>query len=249
METIVKQTREVGTSAGVLLPRKWLNKQVVVTLLSPSKEDIAKDILNILLNHNLNEEIKGIYLVGSYARQDYDHNSDIDILVITQKVNKLINQDNYEILLVSEDNFSKNLPISLNYLSMLKEIKVILNKELIEKYTAKKNKLNIKQTLKEIKKILEINKESIRLCEEDGKNIPDGIVYSIVLRLRELHIIKNLLSNKPYSKGKFIKMCGDKIYSAYTRVKRNEKELNNISSNEIENILDLSERWLKELKG
>ena len=44
-------------------------------------------------------------------------------------------------------------------------------------------------------------------------------------------------------------MCGDKIYSAYTRVKRNEKELNNISSNEIENILDLSERWLKELKG
>ena len=133
METIVKQTREVGTSAGVLLPRKWLNKQVVVTLLSPSKEDIAKDILNILLNHNLNEEIKGIYLVGSYARQDYDHNSDIDILVITQKVNKLINQDNYEILLVSEDNFSKNLPISLNYLSMLKEIKVILNKELIEK--------------------------------------------------------------------------------------------------------------------
>jgi len=32
METIIKHTREVGTSAGVLLPKSWLNKQVVVTI-------------------------------------------------------------------------------------------------------------------------------------------------------------------------------------------------------------------------
>ncbi|MBI3622667.1 nucleotidyltransferase domain-containing protein [Candidatus Pacearchaeota archaeon] len=249
METLVKQTREVGTSAGVLLPRKWLNKQVVVTLLSPSKESIAKDVLEILFKQNLNEEIKGIYIVGSYARNDYDPNSDVDVLVITKKVNKLINQGNYEILLVSEDNFSKNLPMSLNYLSMLKEIKVIINKELIEKYATKKYKLNTKGILKEIEKILRINKESVGLCEENKKNVPDGIVYSIVLRLRELCLIKCLLSNINYYKKEFTKICGEKAYSAYLRVKRNEKELNNNSPNEIKNLLDLSEKWLKELKG
>ena len=65
MESLVKQTREVGTSAGVLLPRNWLNKEVVVTLFNPSKEKIAQDLLNILFEHNLNEDIKGIYLFGS----------------------------------------------------------------------------------------------------------------------------------------------------------------------------------------
>ena len=249
METIVKQTREVGTSAGVLLPRKWLNKQVVVTLLSSSIEDIAKEILDILLKYGLNEETKGIYLAGSYSREDYDHDSDIDILVITQKTNKLINQNNYEIMLVSEENFSKNLPKSLIYQSMLKEAKVIINKELIEKYLNKKIKLGIKPILNEIKGILKINKDSIDICEEAGKNVPDGIIYSIVLRLRELYLIKCLLSDKTYSKKDFVKILGEKINLAYLRVKKNEKELNNVSPNEIKTLLDLSEKWLKELKG
>src|SRR3990167_2715939 len=45
METIIKQAREVGTSAGVLLPRRWLNKEVIVTLYQPSFEELAKDKL------------------------------------------------------------------------------------------------------------------------------------------------------------------------------------------------------------
>ena len=129
METIVKQTREVGTSAGVLLPRSWLNKQVVVTLFNPSKEKILQDISACLFKQNLNEDAKGVYLFGSYSRGEFDFDSDIDILIITEKTNKLINYNNYEILLVSESSFSKNLPNNLNYLSILKETKVIFNKE------------------------------------------------------------------------------------------------------------------------
>ena len=126
MEIIVKQTREVGTSAGVLLPRSWLNKQVVVKLFLPSKEEIIRDVLDILIKNNLIEEIKGIYLFGSYARGDYGSDSDIDILVITQNINKLIDEGNYEIILVSEQNLDKNLPTSLYYISMIREMKVII---------------------------------------------------------------------------------------------------------------------------
>lgn len=248
METITKNTREVGTSAGVLLPRSWLNKQVVVTLLETSKEKIAQDIIKYLFEHNLNEEVKGIYLYGSYSREDFDFNSDIDILIITQNTNKLINRDNYEILLVSENSFSKNIPNNLNYLSILKEMKVIFNKELIEKYRTKKYKFNIKKSLSEIEGIFKINQDFVKMCQKNKLDIPDGTVYSLTLRLRELYLIKCLFSNKVYHKKDFLELVGDKVYSAYLRIKRNEKELNNLSPYELTKTLDLSEKWLKELK-
>ena len=248
METITKQTREVGTSAGVLLPRSWLNKQVVVTLFEPSKEKILQDIISCLFERDLNEEVKGVYLYGSYARGDFDFNSDIDILIITQDTNKLINYNNYEILLVSESSFSKNLLNNLNYLSLLKEMKVILNKELIEKYKIKKHNFNIKKNLSEIAGVFKINQDSINMCIDNNLNLPDGVVYSVVLRLRELYLMKCLLSKKSYSKKDFLESIGDKAYTAYLRIKRNEKELNNLSPNELINAIELSKKWLKELK-
>lgn len=248
METITKHTREVGTSAGVLLPRSWLNKQVVVTLFEPSKEKIAQDIIKYLFEHNLNEEVKGIYLFGSYSRGDFDFDSDVDILIITQNTNKLINHDNYEILLVSENSFSKNLPNSLNYLSILKEMKVIFNKELIEKYKLKKYKLNIKKNLSEIEGILKINQDFVKMCMDNKLDILDGTAYSIVLRLRELYLIKCFFSKRAYYKKDFLELVNNKVYSAYLRIKRDEKELNNLSPYELISALDLSKKWLKELK-
>jgi len=248
LKSLIKTTREVGTSAGVLLPRKWLNKQVVVTLAPNSKQEIAEYVLNLLFNKKYNEEIKGIYLFGSYAREEQDFDSDIDVLVITKKINKMINQNGYEILLVSEEHLSKNLQNNLFYQSLLNELKVIINKDLIERYSTKKFKINFKKNLSDIRKILKINKESVKICEKFGKNIPDGIVYSIILRLREMYLIKGLLSGVNYYKEEFIKIIGEENYLAYLRIKRNKKELNNISVIEIKKLLNLSEKWLKELK-
>ncbi len=249
MEVIIKHTREVGTSAGVLLPRNWLNKQVVVTLFEPSKEKIARDVIEKMFKNNLNEEAKGIYLFGSYSRGDFDFNSDIDILVITKNINKLINHNNYEIILVSESSFLKNLPNSLNYLSMLREAKVIFNKELIDKYKDRRYRLNMKKNLLEIERVFKINQDSVTMCKENKMDVPDGVVYSIILRLRELYLIKCIISNKSYDKGNFLDIVGEKAYSAYLRIKRNEKELNNLSPNELMSVLELSKKWLKELKG
>ena len=248
METLVKHTREVGTSAGVLLPRKWLNKQVVVTLFYPSREEIAKDIIEILVKKELNEDVKGVYLFGSYARDDYDSSSDIDVLVITNKINKLINYGDYEIMLVSEKNFSKNLGHSLMYLSILKEIKVIINKELIEKYLRRKQKISIRKSLREIRKMVKINRETVMLLKEHNKNIPDGVIYSIVLRLRELLLIRFLFANKVFSKDDFLDIIGEKIYSAYSRIKRNKREINDVRPDEVIPLIDLSEKWLRELR-
>lgn len=249
MEKIVKQTREVGTSAGVLLPRSWLNKQVVVTIFSSSIKNISIDLTNILVERGLNEEAKGIYLFGSHARGDYDLDSDIDILIITKSVNKLIRHGNYEISLISEDKFSRDLDRSLIFLSALREAKVIFNKELLEKYKKKIKKTDFSGLLKEIRGITKINKEIVKFHEEKDLDLLDGTVYSIVLRLRELYLIRILLSGNAYNQSDFMKLVGKKNYLAYLRIKRCEKELNNISPDEVKEILFLSEKWLKELKG
>src|SRR3989344_4255021 len=121
MEQIVRQTREVGTSAGVLLPRSWLNKEVVVTLKDLSNVEIASRVVEILLSRGLLGDVIGIYLTGSYARGEYDSGSDIDVLVVTSKTNKLIEDGDYEINMVGERNLRKNLSKSLYYLSMVSE--------------------------------------------------------------------------------------------------------------------------------
>lgn len=249
METLVKKAREVGTSAGVLLPRGWLNKQVVVTLFSPSLREIAEDVLKILFENNLNEEVKGIYLVGSYAREDYSFDSDIDVLVLTKETNKLIDYGRYEINLISERNFLRGLSGNLYYLSMLKEVKPIINRDLIEQYL--KNKIIFKNNkiLSEIGRVVKINKETAELCEEKNMKIPDGVVYSIVLRLRELYLMRRLELNEEYNRNDFMKITGEKIYSAYSRIKKDEKEIDDISPGEVKDLFNLSEKWLKELKG
>lgn len=248
MEKIIKNTREVGTSAGVLLPKTWLNKQVVVTLFEPSIEKISKDVLEILLKSKLNGEAKGIYLYGSYSRGDFDFNSDIDVLVITEKTNKLILQDNYEILLVSESSFSKNIPNNLNYLSIFLESKVILNKELLDRYKNKKYSFNARKYLFEIENVLKINKYSVGECEKNKLKVPDGIVYSLVLRLRELYLIKCFFSCKRYAQKNFINFAGEKAYFAYLTIKRDKEEGHRLSAKEAREIIILSEKWLKELK-
>lgn len=42
---IIKKTREVGKSVGVLLPKSWLNKNVSVQLISNDFQTITKDVL------------------------------------------------------------------------------------------------------------------------------------------------------------------------------------------------------------
>ena len=248
MNTLVKRAREVGTSAGILLPRSWLNKEVVVTLLRPSKEEIFKELAEFLTIKKFNEETKGIYLYGSYARNEQTEESDVDILIITKNTNKLINHGNYEILLVSEKNFAENLSRNLTYLIILKEAITLLNMDLLEFYKKKKIRLDVKDYIKEIKSIVNINEETISFCKNNNKKIPDGVVYSTVLRLRELYLIKSLKSGKKYSNVDFLKFIPENVNSAYLRIKRNEKEFNNNSPDELIPLISLSKKWLKELK-
>ena len=115
LTSITKKTREVGTSAGVLLPRSWLNKQVVVTLFEPSLDKILVDVMNCLITLGLNEEAKGVYLFGSYARGDFKKGSDIDILIQPTKEMSLLDLSGLKIELEEVLNRKVDL-VSYNYI-------------------------------------------------------------------------------------------------------------------------------------
>lgn len=249
-QILTRSVVRVGNSSGVILPISWLNKQARVELVIKKDSDILQDVLNILQEKSTPlDKILGVYLTGSYARGDYDEESDIDILVITDNINKIMNKDNYEIFLISEDNLAKKLTKSLYLISAVKEIKPLMNKKLLEKFKDIKAKINIRDYEKEISRILRINKDMINTAEEHDEKVLDGTAYSLVLRFRELYLIKCILKNKKPDKKEFLDLVGKDIFNAYLRIKRNKNEINNIEVKDANKIYELSEKWLKELKN
>src|SRR3989344_696043 len=78
---LLKQVVEIGNGAAVYVPKEYIGKEVVITL-PENLEDIKKRILTSLIDYMPN--ILGVYLYGSYAREEQEKNSDIDILIITK---------------------------------------------------------------------------------------------------------------------------------------------------------------------
>ena len=77
-QELIKPIVKFGNSAGVILPREWLNGKAKIELVEKPL-NINKDILEILEPYF--NDIQGIYLVGSYARGEQTQESDIDVLV------------------------------------------------------------------------------------------------------------------------------------------------------------------------
>src|SRR3989338_5939633 len=78
MATIMKTVKKYGNSGGVYVPSSWIGGRVRVDLVD-EPADPKKDILEkISLEH-----VISVILYGSYARNEMEKGSDIDILLIT----------------------------------------------------------------------------------------------------------------------------------------------------------------------
>lgn len=253
---IVKDVKEWGNSAGVLLPKEWKGKEVKVILIDRSSE-IKKEVFDILSDYL--EDIMGIYLVGSYARSESKKRSDIDLLVITNKTNKRIEKSKYDFILISKENIEQKLKKNiLPLLPMLKEAKPLLNAKLIEKYKKTElTKRNLKFHIETTKSAMKMNKAAINLNKELSVSCSDTTAYSLVLRLREIYIVNCLMKNKIWNNKRFIKLLKEisgslTAYRGYLRVKDNEKTEKELSIKEAEKIHDYitekikeQEKWLK----
>ena len=248
---LIKPIIKVGNSAGVILPRDWLNGKARIELID-KPIDIRKDILEIL-NTKL-EDIIGIYFIGSYARGEQTERSDIDVLAVTEKENKKIKNGRYNILLISKENIERALTENaLPIIPMLKEAKPIINRKLIEEYKekAKLSKRNLKWHIDMVKSALKINKELIGLKKEYSDYVSDSIAYSLILNLRSTYIVDYLIKGEGGSIRELLslikKISGSlKAYEGYLRAKNDERTKKNLPIEEAEKLLNYISKKIKE---
>jgi len=250
---LIKTAIKVGNSAGVILPKKYLNSQVKIVL---EPLNIKKDVLEIILKEDILKEVEGIYLTGSYARGEETIESDIDILIITNNLNKKIVKENYEIVCISRKEIERQIKENIfPILPMIKEAKVIMNKELIQNYVNEKlTKENLKWHLDTIKSAMKVVEKSIEVSKKLKINESDASAYSLILRLRTLYIIDCIRKNKLWNKKEFLniikKISGSLIaYEEYLRIKKGDKKLKNkLPIAEAENLMNYNNKKIKEIE-
>lgn len=226
-QELIKPIVRVGNSAGIVLPKDWCGGKARVELIKKPL-NINKDVLEILEKYLC--DIQGIYLVGSYARGEQTEKSDVDILVVTNKISKKIEQGKYNFILISKKQVENSLKNNvLPILPMFREAKSILNDGLILNY--KKTiltKKNLRWHIETTKSAMKMNKAALELDKLENKKISDNVMYSLILRLREIYIVDCLIKNKKSLKKEFLNLVKNisgsvGSYEAYLRSKNNEK--------------------------
>jgi hypothetical protein len=245
-----------------VLPRSWLNKEVRIELVKKPPRIILMDTLEILSKHIPLESVIAIELAGSYARGEEDENSDIDILVITEGIDKeLIVEGIYNILIVSYQLLFQKLENNLFPIGqMIKEGKPLLNADYINSIEINVTKKNVKWYLDTTEEKIDLigkSLEQVKKIENKTKNkqhLSDKIAYTLVLRIRTLEIIKKLIENKDYSKKEFINLLkkiskSDNAHEGYIASKNNKKDEKRLRLDEAEKLYDYLKEDYEKVKG
>lgn len=254
---LIRGVSKWGNSAGILLPKEWIGNQVKIILIDRTLE-IKKEILDILSPYL--EGILGIYLVGSYARGEQEKDSDIDIIAISKSTKKEIKSGKYEISIIPLEILKKTIKTNpLLILPKLNEAKVILNSSLIEELKLiKYNKKPFKRFIEETKRIIKINKGFIEIDRKQQREFLDStsIVYSLILRLRGIFLIKNLISKNRYTKKRFFRWVKkeisdgefEKAHTLYKDIKNNKKTRERVKVETAEKLITFLEKEVNNIK-
>jgi len=257
---LIKKTIRVGNSAGVLLPKEFLGKEVKIVL---QPLNIQKEVLELLSRKKILPQVLGVYLTGSYARGEQTIESDIDILVITDKIDSSIKEGKYDLTLVSEkaldDKMKKNI---FPLLPMMIEAKPLINQALLNEYiNTSLSRKNLGWHLETTKSAMKVVNEFIKLSNKTGDAVGDSIAYSLILRLRTIYIIDCLKNKRKWSKKEFLelikKIAGSlKSYERYLESKNKNTKEYKLSAKEAKKLMSYNdkkineiEKWLKEKKG
>ena len=197
-EKIVRQVTEIGNGAHIFAPKEWLGEEVII--LRTPKKDPKEEVLKVLYPYL--DRVVAVFLFGSYARNEQEKDSDMDVFVISNEKFK-VKSNNLDLIIVPENKIELAKKINpILFYSMLNEAKQIINPSYLEKL--KQEKVNFwyfKEFIEDTKKSINSNKEIIEMDKKlKNKWMSESVIYSLILRLRGVFIINLLLSNKKYSR-------------------------------------------------
>ena len=252
---VTKIVQKFGNSGHIVLPKEYVGKRIRFVLGPKSFDNIKNEILEILKPYL--ENMLGIYLYGSHARNEQTTDSDIDILVITNTKLKVVDEiDDYSIISLTLEELENTLKSNaILILPIIKEAKTIINPQLFKKYvdcTFTKN--NTKQFIDSSIRSFELSRKGLELDFEIG-----SLVYSLILRIRGLLMIKLMLNNRLYSKSALFNYLKDdfpnykieEFYRIYSKERNNFRirESGTITKEDTGKLLAAAEQLLNEVKN
>ena len=205
-EQIVKTVVKSGNGGAVWVPKDWLGQEVVVILPEKPKFGLKERIIHLLEPYL--KDIISVAIYGSYARNEQTKDSDVDVLVIT-KDKKLKFELKEEKMEITSFPIGKlKLAIEKHpaiYYQIVQEAEPLINAYVLEELKNMKiSKEKFKSYLKETKEHIKSNRELLELDKIDNAYVKSySVIYSSMLRLRGMFIVKCALENSKFSNKNF----------------------------------------------
>ncbi len=252
MKTITKTVKKYGNSGGVYLPASWIGGRVKFELVEEPL-DPKKELLSLPLGH-----VISVILYGSYARGEMTHESDIDVIVVTDEEAK-INispelKERYDIRVRSASRLRNSVEHDSVFYKVIKDESVALfNQKFLEDLK------KIQPKASDIKFRLDMTESSLNIVKTfisvDAN--PADLVYPLILRLKEILFIECFLANKIYTTALLKKeILGyrvsasefETLLSIYRAVRADKAPKGNISMITIEKLASLLETKILHVK-
>ncbi len=245
---MLKQAIKVGNGAGVLLPRKYLGNLIEIKIRTLTKDDIKRQILSVAYPYLKN--IMGIYLVGSYARNEERADSDVDVVIVSNK-NIRLELENYHLICLTYEALTKHMERSIiEYYPMLLEAETILNEDVLQKLLrTPMTKKSLKWHLESCKSALKVVEKAL-LTEDKDLIVNDATLYSLMLRLREIYLVDCILDRKIGSLKGLIKYAErvksiERLCNIYRKLRNDEKVRIEASIEEVRECYEFANNKLK----
>ena len=238
-EQIVKKVVKSGNGGAVWVPKNWLGQEVIIILPEKPRLGLREKVIHLLEPYL--KDVIAFFIYGSYARHEETKDSDIDVMVITKDktISIEVKEPNLEITAFELDKFKKAIQrYPVMYYQIVQEAEPLINAYVLDELKdIQIDNENFKTYIDETKGNIESNKELIELDKLDNKYAKSySVLYSTMLRLRGMFIIKCILDSNKFSNNSFqewLIQSGmahqefEQCYTAYMAVK-NDKSTQNI---------------------
>lgn len=199
-KTVTKTVKKYGNSGGVYLPSSWIGGEVEARLIS--RPPVPERDIPLAFSDKM-KHIISIFMYGSYARKEQTGESDIDVIVVTDmhvkdmKTPEKLKGLNYDIRIMSREEIKKVVEKDALFRKSLEDSTPILNDSFLDELKSLKiNKKTLRKRIGFAKSSLEIIRD---IFEGGGKN--PNLIYPLIMRIKEMLLIKCILENKGYSLG------------------------------------------------
>ncbi|MFH1663981.1 MAG: DUF2080 family transposase-associated protein [archaeon] len=248
LEEIEKEVVPFGNGSIVYTPKKWIGKKVLVVL-EEKPIDVKGEAMEML--KPFLSSIQGVFLFGSFARKEQTEESDVDLLVISDKKIELKRKGRFDFIAKTKEEFFEELKKDSNLFlhQILQEAEPIFNESLLKELRGKKIKPDFREFFNQTLGAFKNTQELLEAERKKGKKYLDStaVIYSLILRLKTLFLIQCFTEKKGYSNKKFrefIKRNGFKektaesFFSVYRAERDGEKTSHKIALENVEKLFE-----------